>query len=395
MKTKILTLLLLLSAAVASAETMRVAILEPVDRENKVNYGTKLILRSNLAKAVTNTAGYEAYDRTDMDAIMGEQNFQRTGMVSEDQIKRLGEMTGAKFILVAEAAIIDAQNMFITAKVLDVETARTVMTDNLMMGMDAKKIQDGCATLAGNLFSPVKSTKTSETMGSPIKTQSKNDVAVAPKALTKEGKYYYYNGTEMDRKAYERFLKDNCSKAAHKYQTGRQVVAAGWAIGVVGMLATAIGIPVTNSLSNKAFQERKDYVEAHAKYPPKGSFVGYYDDYQKAIDKFEEEYKYKADFDFTTDYGSEFPFFKTQAELEQAKVLDQKYSTANDLLFATFIGGPILAAGGLGVMLPIGYVMEKKSVDVFNTQCASQSPKQKMTFNLKSSPNNIGLALNF
>lgn len=161
MKTKFLTLLLLLSAAVVSAETMRVAILEPVDRENKVNYGTKLILRSNLAKAVTNTAGYEAYDRSDMDAIMGEQNFQRTGMVSEDQIKRLGEMTGAKYILVAEAAVIDAQNMFITAKVLDVETARTVMTDNIMMGMDAKKIQDGCATLAGNLFHSTRPSGTS------------------------------------------------------------------------------------------------------------------------------------------------------------------------------------------------------------------------------------------
>ena len=172
MKTKFLTVLLLLSAAVVSAETMRVAILEPVDRENKVNYATKLVLRSNLAKAVTNTAGYEAYDRSDMDAIMGEQNFQRTGMVSEDQIKRLGEMTGAKYILVAEAAVIDAQNMFITAKVLDVETARTVMTDNLMMGMDAQSIQDGCAKLAGTLFHSTKP--------SGISVQASTSTAVAP-----------------------------------------------------------------------------------------------------------------------------------------------------------------------------------------------------------------------
>lgn len=389
MKTKILTLFLLLSAAVASAETMRVAILEPVDRENKVNYGTKLILRSNLAKAVTNTAGYEAYDRSDMDAIMGEQNFQRTGMVSEDQIKRLGEMTGAKFILVAEAAIIDAQNMFITAKVLDVETARTVMTDNLMMGMDAKKIQEGCATLAGNLFSPVKSTKTSETMGSPIKTQSKNDVAVAPKALTKEGKYYYYNGTEMDRKAYERFLKDNCSKAAHKYQTGRQVVAAGWAIGTVGLLVTAVGIPVTAGFIDKT----ENYFKTHAGYEPQYSqYYSSISDYEKAKDKFHEEYKYEGVRLYS--YGST-PYFRTQAELEQAKVLEQKYSTAYDLLFATAIGGGILTVGAFGVMLPIGYAYEKKSIDIFNTQCASQPAKPAVTFNLQSHPNSIGLALNF
>ena len=247
MKTKFLTLLLLLSAAVVSAETMRVAILEPVDRENKVNYGTKLILRSNLAKAVTNTAGYEAYDRSDMDAIMGEQNFQRTGMVSEDQIKRLGEMTGAKYILVAEAAVIDAQNMFITAKVLDVETARTVMTDNIMMGMDAKKIQDGCATLASNLFHTTATTpitKNKDKENAPIAVNKALPNAITIERLAKN--LYTYGGSEMDAKAMEQFLRNNCPAAYSKYMSGKTLKKAGWWTFGAGLAMTVCGSVIIN-----------------------------------------------------------------------------------------------------------------------------------------------------
>ena len=165
MKTKFILFLLLFSAAMFAQEVKRVAILETVDKENKVSYANKLILRASLSKAITQTEGYEAYDRTDVDAIMSEQDFQRTGMVSNDQIKRLGEMTGANYILVAEAVQVDNQNMFITAKLLDVETARTIMTDNVMMGTTAEDIQAGCKTLSEKLFSntPTNKTSTSKT----------------------------------------------------------------------------------------------------------------------------------------------------------------------------------------------------------------------------------------
>ena len=141
-----------LFSTVASAQVKKVAILETVDREGNVAYAHKLMLRSNLAKAITSADGYEAYDRTDMDAIMGEQNFQRTGMVSDDQIRRLGEMTGAAYILVAEAAKADENSMFITAKILNVETAKTEITENVLMGITASDIQLGCETLANKLL---------------------------------------------------------------------------------------------------------------------------------------------------------------------------------------------------------------------------------------------------
>ncbi len=136
----------------SAQEIKKIAILEPVDRDGSVSYAHKLMLRANLAKAIANTSGFEAYDRADMDAIMSEQDFQRTGMVSDDQIKRLGEMTGAAFILVSEAVKVDNDNMFITAKILNVETAKTEMTDNVLMGTSAANIQNGCINLAQKLL---------------------------------------------------------------------------------------------------------------------------------------------------------------------------------------------------------------------------------------------------
>lgn len=149
---RFLVIILCVLPVLLFAQVKKVAILETVDKEGNISYAYKLMLRSNLAKAISNAPGYEAYDRTDMDAIMGEQNFQRTGMVSNDQIKRLGEMTGASYILVAEAVKVDEQNMFITAKILNVETAKTEVTDNVLMAATSSDIQNGCESLANKLL---------------------------------------------------------------------------------------------------------------------------------------------------------------------------------------------------------------------------------------------------
>ena len=221
MKTKTILFLFLLISGMMSAQVKRVAILETVDKENKVSYGNKLILRANLSKAITNTAGYEAYDRTDIDAIMGEQNFQRTGLVSNDQIKRLGEMTGANYILVAEAAVVDANNMFITAKLLDVETARTIMTDNVMMATNPEAIQEGCIALAKKLFgnteptstnSPKTFKPTSTTKTPPAIASTMTDVIVRNSKSTQKQlgvKEYTYGSVQMDKQELKEFLYKN------------------------------------------------------------------------------------------------------------------------------------------------------------------------------------------
>lgn len=166
-------LVIILSAlsltAFAQTEVKRVAILETVDREDNVGYGIELMLRAALSDAVTHTPGYEGYDRVDLQSITGEQSFQRTGMVNDADIKKIGVMTGAQFVLVAEAAQLNPSHIVITAKILDVETARLTNSAYETMGTTSDELKEGCNKLAATLFGntsqtilPVKPTESEE-----------------------------------------------------------------------------------------------------------------------------------------------------------------------------------------------------------------------------------------
>ena len=127
------------------AQVKKVAILETVDKEGNVPYGILLQVRSSLTYAISSNEGYEGYDRVDMSAITGEQNFQRTGMVNDEQIKRLGEMTGASYVLIAEAAIYDDEHIIIAAKILDVETGGVISsTPPAVAPKEPTKMAEAC-----------------------------------------------------------------------------------------------------------------------------------------------------------------------------------------------------------------------------------------------------------
>ena len=336
MKTKtILFILLLISGMMSAQDVKRVAILETVDKENKVSYANKLILRANLSKAITNTAGYEAYDRTDIDAIMGEQNFQRTGMVSNEQIKRLGEMTGANYILVAEAVVVDAKTMFITAKLLDVETARTILTDNLIMGTTTDEIQEGCVTLAKRLFHEENS-KVAHNRKVVTSTSMKQmaEPALITNVLERHSKSeqklmgvkeYTYGNMQMDEKAFQKFLQSNNRSAYMTYMKGQKLKTAGW--WVFGSGATLLTIGALTAIVNE-FATRDEFV--------------YYD------------------------------------------TLTASYVMLSIGATATIVSIPLFGIGARH--------RNKTAIDIFNEQNSTQS---QLTLNLQASQNGIGLALNF
>lgn len=135
-----------------NVQTKTIAILETVDKEEIVPYGVKLMVRSKLSDVITATSGYEAYDRVDIASIMNEQEFQRTGLVSDSQIKRLGEMTGADYILVAEVAQLDYSHIIIVAKILNVETAQVDKTSNIQTETDVEAMDEACRELAARLL---------------------------------------------------------------------------------------------------------------------------------------------------------------------------------------------------------------------------------------------------
>jgi hypothetical protein len=338
MKKIFFVMCLMLSAVMVSAqETKRVAILETVDRQGNVSYSHKLILRSNLAKAITNTPGYEAYDRTDIDAIMGEQDFQRTGLVSNDQIKRLGEMTGAKYVLVAEAVVVDASNMYITVKLLNVETAKLEITDNKMMGTNPVDIQKGCEALANTLFRQGNNQSSSKVSHGNQAQASKN---ANDGVIRISNNLYTYKGNSMNKREYEAFLRSTCPQAFKQYRQGKSIKIAGWTCFSIG-LAFVVGGSALYALT-------KDY--------PTSPGI-YYDPYYVG------------------------PTFTADPEVTGMKKAGIALLSVGAIATVTSIP-----------LLTVGYIKQKRSVDTYNSQCKSSKP---MAVNLTAGQNGLGLALQF
>ncbi len=384
--------LMLFVALTFAQNSKKVAILEVVDREGRLSYSQKLVLRSNMARAIANTDGYEAYDRSDVDMIMSEQDFQRTGIVSEKEIQKLGEMTGVSLILVTEGVLIDANKIFVTAKILNVETGRVDMTDNTTMGLESSAMQQGCNDLARKLFG----------IGAVASQASKYYVS----ALS--GNYYSYRGQTLDEKAYMNFLRNNCPEAFSQYNKGRIMTISGWVAFGVGLAMTSIGaglIIVGNNNYQIAAKSYNDKINEE----------------QAKIDKIETEMNNKygheysnEDWHYTYDRWMYYEFnddectemenalnqidaYNAQIKLyEQQRDADPEVASASGMKnsgTALAVVGPIAAVGSVP-LLYFGIKTKKSSTDIYNNTCASSSAKP-LSLNLISGYNGVGLAVQF
>lgn len=243
MKKLILFICLLCSVTmVYSAEAKKVAILEVEDTENALEHGQRLMLRSSLAKAVANTPGYEAFDRTSLDAIMEEHNFQRTGFVNSKEIKELGEMTGVSYILVSEAAKTGDRKIVVAVKLVNVETAKVEISDNAVMGTSSDDMQRGCDMLASTLLDKKKHGKRITTEEQPKKQKEQ---------LTRVGFRYVYKGNKMNAKEYENYLLHNCTPAYKQFHSGKVMQYSGYAGFGAGVLMIGIGAAIMHNDKDK------------------------------------------------------------------------------------------------------------------------------------------------
>ncbi len=119
---KLFTLCLLTVSMFISAQNRKIALLEPrAGEETTVSGMEKAMVRGELRKAIVNHTGYEAFTRSDIDQLMNEQGFQRTGNVSEEDIHKLGEMSGADYICVSTLNKSNTE-FYIEAYLIDIES---------------------------------------------------------------------------------------------------------------------------------------------------------------------------------------------------------------------------------------------------------------------------------
>ena len=203
MKKHILLIFMLMafSTMAMAQETKKVGVLPTVNRKGNVNEGVCLILQSQLAYAVTQKPGYEGYDRVDMGKIIDELDFQRTGLVSDDQIKELGKLNGVDYLLIAEVANYDINHVVITAKILNAETARLESTvPGEIASTNPKEMQESCMNVANML------------LGGSIIPPTKG-------VLTKWGDVYRLDGQPITNERFEEIIR-TCPEAWMDYQKG-------------------------------------------------------------------------------------------------------------------------------------------------------------------------------
>lgn len=331
MKLKTFLFLLLAMPVVVFAQSRKVAVLETVDKTGEISYATKLMVRGVFSTTISNTPGFEVYDRADMDAILSEHDFQRTGLVDEDQIKRLGEMTGAQYILVVEIANADATHLFVNAQILDVETARMEMNQNILTDNSTPRIQAACSNLANRMFSQkkfgIKKNESENLMFNSEKQKAREIEAQRIYINYKNGRYEY-GKMSMDKKGYQVFLNEYCPEAYDVYKKGTGIKAAGWTF--LGLGLASAGAAIFTGLGAFAFEMKP---------------------------------------------------FNTLSESTSIIILSSTAAAAGVFLTSACI------------MIPTGKSMQtKKSVDIFNAKVAKSEPIQ---FGVTASGNGLGVALNF
>ena len=340
--------LLIITLCSFGLETKKVAILEVVDREDKLSYFQKLMLRTLLAEEVNKAKGFEAYDRTNINAILGEHNFQRSGLVSEEQIRKLGEMVGAAYILVIEGAT-SSKDLFVSASIMDVETAKLAVTANEKIPTSEEGMQKGCASLAKKLFD-----KLQEVSDDYIKEEKRIQEKQKETERREQSKYfihrvsskeYSYRGEMLDKNAYAQFLKNNCPEAYKEFNKGKKLKQAGWVCFGIG-LATMAGSGLYRILLENRYKQCENS-----------------------------------------------PYWNDMSD-DMRRGLNAKYDNYSDISYI-IMGG---VGGGLILtsfpLFGAGVAKQKKSVSLYNDNCSS-FVGNIVSFNLISSQNGIGMALQF
>lgn len=153
MKNYLIIFLLAILPITANSQTKRVAILKVVDKGGNVPDNIKLSLRKSLTTAIANTEGYAAFDRVNVSSIIDELSFQQSGVVSEESIKRIGEMAGADYVLIAEAAMFDETACSVSAKMLNVETGKVERSSpSKTCSLNNQSVDATCKQIANKLL---------------------------------------------------------------------------------------------------------------------------------------------------------------------------------------------------------------------------------------------------
>ena len=153
---KLVTIILCMFAIVANAEQVKMALLQPrVAEGSDACRPIELnMVRGELRKAFGWQSDFQVLTRTDVDVMLEEHGFQRTGFVDDKQRKEVGIMTGAQYICVSTITK-DGTQLYIESYLVDVETGQMTNPATQFANVqnnDYSTLQEPCNKLAKEML---------------------------------------------------------------------------------------------------------------------------------------------------------------------------------------------------------------------------------------------------
>lgn len=153
---KTLTILLCTFGLLVNAEQVKMALLQPrVAEGSDACRPIELnMVRGELLKAFGWQSDFQVLTRTDVDQMLKELGFQQSGMVDDNQRRKVGEMSGAQYICVSSLTK-EGTQLYIEAYLVDVETGQ--MTNPAtkfakVQDNDYGTLQEPCNALAREML---------------------------------------------------------------------------------------------------------------------------------------------------------------------------------------------------------------------------------------------------
>ena len=220
----------------------KVAVYVTGDAEN----GYKRVIGSKLVTGITRSENYVAIERTAdfLAELTKEQDYQMSGAVSDNQIARLGQQFGVRYVLVADISEV-FESIFISARMIDVQTAQIVKSTETS---GAVGDMESLTKLAENIVLDI--------VGASQITQADDAVKVITVADFDDLKHIYSSG-------YHRATYDEIMKIMKNYQ----------------ILGKKLSFPIyINPIYTYDWEDK--YFEVHC-YTSKGKYVKKFDEYRR------------------------------------------------------------------------------------------------------------------
>ncbi len=114
------TAVLLIASVTCLTALPQVAVLDAVIEED-MDPGVSIAVADKISESLVNSGKYTVLDRANAELVLREKEFQLSGLVRTEEIRRAGEYLGADLVVAARAARI-GDTYFVSARMIDVKT---------------------------------------------------------------------------------------------------------------------------------------------------------------------------------------------------------------------------------------------------------------------------------